>query len=55
MYFYQVQCQLGLTGLDWLDVFCYVSDCLCVREFFLTKISFKRQRTRLMHSFSTTF
>ena len=32
VYFYQVQCQLGLTGLDWLDFFCYVSDSLFMCE-----------------------
>jgi len=32
VYFYQVQCQLGLTGLDWLDFFCYVSDSLFLCE-----------------------
>ena len=32
-YYFQVQCQLGLTGLDWCDFFCYLNDTtfLCVR------------------------
>ena len=40
-YYFQVQCQLALTGLDWCDFFCYLNDTtfLCVtiyfdREFF---------------------
>ena len=33
LYYYQVQCQLGLTGLDWCDFFSYLSDNLfvCIR------------------------
>ena len=32
-YYFQGQCQLGLTGLDWCDLFCYLNDTtlLCVR------------------------
>ena len=32
----KVQCQLGLTGLDWCDFFCYISDDLfvCDRIYF---------------------
>ena len=25
-YFYQVQCQLALTGIDWCDFFSYITD-----------------------------
>ena len=33
VYYYQVQCQLALTGLEWCDFFSYISDDLfvCVR------------------------
>ena len=36
IYYYQVQCQLGLTGLDWYDFFSYIDDNL----FFLQKNCF---------------
>ena len=26
IYYLQVQCQLGTTGLDWCDFFCYIND-----------------------------
>eukprot|EP00795_Rhopilema_esculentum_P015520 gene15520-6783_t len=30
IYFYQVQCQLGLTGLQWCDFFSYINDSLFI-------------------------
>ena len=36
IYYYQVQCQLGLTGLDWCDFFSYMNDDMfvCTRILF---------------------
>ena len=36
IYYYQVQCQLALTGLDWCDFFSYIDDNLVV----CTRIAF---------------
>lgn len=36
LYYLQVQCQLGTTGLDWCDFFCYINDDL----FFCQRIVF---------------
>lgn len=36
IYYLQVQCQLGTTGLDWCDFFCYINDDL----FFCQRIKF---------------
>ena len=36
VYYLQVQCQLGTTGLDWCDFFCYINDDL----FFCQRIVF---------------
>jgi len=35
-HYYQVQCQLGLTGLEWCDFFCYASEAVhhCERILF---------------------
>ena len=38
IYYYQVQCQLALTGLEWCDFFFYISDDL----FVCVKIPFHR-------------
>ena len=36
IYYYQVQCQLGLTGLDWCDFVSYIDDNLFfAQELFL--------------------
>ncbi|XP_046841849.1 uncharacterized protein LOC124435961 [Xenia sp. Carnegie-2017] len=45
IYFYQVQCQLALTGLEWCDFFSYISDThfVCNRIKF-NKDFFKRQK-----------
>ena len=37
-YYFQVQCQLGLTGLEWNDFFCYMSD----NKFFCQRIFFDK-------------
>lgn len=39
IYFYQVQCQLGLTGLQWCDFFSYIRDDLYV----CTRIAFDKE------------
>ena len=36
VYYLQVQCQLGTTGLDWCDFFCYINEDL----FFCQRIVF---------------
>ena len=38
IYFLQIQCQLGLTGLDWCDFFSYIND----NTFFSERIIFNK-------------
>ena len=46
--YYQVQCQLGLTGLDWCDFFSYMNDDMfvCTRTFFWIQFFIRELKIR---------
>ena len=48
IYYYQVQCQLGLTGLDWCDFFSYMNDDMfvCTRTFFWIQFFIRELKIR---------
>ena len=56
IYYLQVQCQLGTTGLDWCDFFCYINDdLLFVSILHLIPLFSSKTKTELTTFISTSF
>ena len=50
-YYYQVQCQLGLSGLEWNDFFSYINETTFVKEFIMMQNFFRLPKIMWMPFF----